>query len=64
MPAPRKTNAHPAVSPFRPSRSAAEAHQAHGTEPFVGCAICELRPRMTPLQFGWIATPERQDRAA
>ena len=51
------------VNPFRVKRSAAEAHENHPT-PFVGCEICELRPRMTPLQFGWIATPERQGRAA
>ena len=50
--------------PVRPTRSAIEEHADHLPTPFVGCPICEVRPRMTPLQIGWLAAPAAFPRAA
>src|SRR4051794_17953848 len=48
---------HRPARPFRATRSAIEEHEAHLPTPFVGCPECARRPRMTPLQIGWVASP-------
>jgi hypothetical protein len=44
---------HPAVKPFRLSRSAVEAHRAHLPTPFLGCPLCARRPPMNALTIRW-----------
>jgi hypothetical protein len=51
----RRLPRHPAVRPFRLTRSAVEDHQNHLPTPFLGCAACVRRAQITPLQIGWVA---------
>ena len=46
---------HPAVKPFRLSRSAVEAHRAHLPTPFLGCPLCARRPPMNALTIRWVS---------
>jgi hypothetical protein len=44
---------HPAVKPFRLTRSAVEAHRAHLPTPFLGCPVCARRPRLDAPRIRW-----------
>lgn len=49
---PRPTG-HPAIHPFRLTRSAVEAHRQHLPTPFLGCPLCARRAPMTALRIRW-----------
>jgi hypothetical protein len=46
---------HPAVRPFRLTRSAVEAHRDHAPTPFLGCPVCVRRAPMTPVKIRWMS---------
>ena len=46
---------HTAVRPFKLTRAAVEAHQAHLPTPFLGCPICARRSALKPIEIRWMS---------
>jgi hypothetical protein len=44
---------HAATKPFKVTRAAIDEHRAHGSTPFLGCAICVRRSATQPVTVRW-----------